>query len=380
MIKQLVNRYIWWSYKSRLRQRWNAWDRAGGGRHAAQEIKPFRLLERPSAVPIALDDPIFQASDYQYDLPFQKQRVYREYVYHLRQPCYIEPEFGYTIMEPAVLIPESLVWSNFARTDDLLRFFSGVPSIKDYREAKQGNKNVRREQIVVSLRHIFDSNYGHCLIQLMTALCLLDECGVSPEIPIVVSARLGRLPFFQEMIQRGELCRRRWIVQEEAYLRAEEVIFAAAEWPTRSMLNRFLDAIEVPPGASETARRLFILRRSRQISNLDAILPALNEFGFEPIRPEEFTLAQQIALFSETAIVCGAVGAALTNIIFRREAPAKILEVRAGTETDTFFYGLARTCGYSYSYFMGNPYETADRYSNFTVKPDRFRAFLEDAV
>lgn len=380
MIRRVVDRLTWLSYKREIRQRWLSWDRAGGGKHAGNQIKPFQLLSRPSSVPIEPNDPILQNPRFRSSLPFQTNRIYREYVYHIRKPCYIEPGFGYVIMEPAVLIPDSLAWSHFARVNGLLHLFSGVPLMKEYEAARQGKRSVRREQAVVSLRHVFDANYGHCLIQLMTALLLLDECGVSPQIPIVVSSQLGHLPFFQEMIQRGVLRSRRWIVQDASYIYAQEVIFAATEWPSQSLLSRFLDAIEVPQGAHEAQRRLFILRRSRQLSNMDALLPALDSFGFDRVRPEEFTFAQQIKLFSQAGIVCGAVGAALTNVIFRRDASAKVLEIQASTEPDIFFHGLAKTCGYSHHYLIGSRYETDDRYSNFSVEPERFRAFLSDAV
>ncbi len=239
---------------------------------------------------------------------------------------------------------------------------------------------MQREKIVISLRHVFDTNYGHCLVQLMSALFLLDECGVSGEIPILVSSQLGRLPFFQEMIRRGALSCRRWIVQEDSYLHVQEVIFAATEWPSRALLNRFLDAIEVPQGVQESHKRLFIQRRSRQLSNMDVLMPALNDLGFEPVRPEEFTFAEQIALFAQAEIVCGVLGAALTNVIFRRDAPVKILEIQAANERDLFFYSLAETCGYSHSHLIGSRYETADRFSNFSVELEPFRSFLTDAV
>ena len=380
IVERLANQLKWLYYEQGVRERLRLWDSMGGGKHAEKQIEPFRLLSRPSFNPIGTDDFLPRDPHYRSALPAQKWRKFREYVYHVQKPCYIEPEFGYVVMEPSVLIPESLAWSGMARIQSLMHFFSGVPSIESYNQARRGEKPVRQEQIVVSLRHTFDDNYGHCLIQLMPALFLLEECGVSSDIPIVVSRKLGLSPFFRELTQRGALRNRRWIVQDDAYIHAEEVIFAATEWPSRILLDRFLDAIEVPPGDDGVQRRFFILRRSRQLTNMESLQPILKQYGFELIRPEEFTLAQQITLFSQARVVFGVLGAALTNAIFRRDSLMRILEIQSSVEKDLFFYSLAKTCGYSHRNLVGTPYETRDRYSNFSVEPEKFRAFVDSGV
>ena len=380
VIQAAANHSAWWAYRQKVASRWRFWDSKGGGKHALGQIAPYKLLSREAFNPFPLDDPLYLDPHYGANIPAQKVQPHPEYVYHVRKPCTIEPEFGYVIMEPGVLIPESLAWSYLARTPGRQKFFSGVPSGKEYEDARQGKVAVQEEPIVVSLRHVFGSNYAHCLAQLMPALCLLEECGVSPEIPIVVSPLLGKAPFFQEMIQRGELRKRRWIVQGTAPIHAQEVIFAATEWPTQSLLNRFLDMIEVPQGDPNGRKRLFILRRTRQFSNLDALQPTLERHGFEPVRTEELTFDQQLNLFGQAEVVCGAPGAGFTNIVSRRSLPAKILEVRASNEWDMFFYGLAKTCGYAHGYLVGSPYETADRFSNFSVEPERFEAFISGHI
>lgn len=380
MIRWIKNYCKWWSYKQKVARRLASWDKKGGGIHAPEQIKQHELLSRPSFNPAPPNAPIFQDAHYRLMLPVRDAAPHREYVYHVRQPCFIEPEFGYVIMEPSILIPESLAWSYWARIPEKMHYFSGAPSLKALEEARNGKTKMRQEPIVISLRHVFDDNYGHCLIHLMSSLMLMDETGVSPEIPIVVSPKLGRMPFFQEMITRGSLKTRRWIVQGEEYIHAQEVIFGVTEWPSRNLLNSFLDQIDVPEANPAGRKRLFILRRSRQLRSMEALVPILDAFGFECIRPEEYTFAQQITLFSEAEIVCGALGAALTNVIFRRGLKTTVLEIQASNERDMFFYDLAKTCGYSHRHLIGSRYETADRYSNFSVEPDRFRALLQSGV
>ena len=380
MLQQAVQCYKWWAYKQKVARRFASWDQKGGGIHAPEQINHYKLLSRPSFNPALPEDPIFQDAHYRAQLPARNAAPQREYVYHVKHSCFIEPEFGYVIMEPSVLIPESLAWSYWARIPEKLHYFSGVPFLADYEAARRGDKQVRKEQSVISLRHVFDDNYGHCLIHLMSSLMLLEECGVSPEIPVIVSSKLGRMPFFQEMITRGSLKQRRWIVQGEEYIHAQEVIFGMTEWPSRSLLDSFLDRIDVPEAKSAGRKRLFILRRSRQLRDMEALTPILNASGFECIRPEEHTFAQQIALFSDAEIVCGALGAALTNVIFRRGLKTLILEIQASNEQDMFFYNLAKTCGYMHRHLIGSRYETADRYSSFSVEPEQFREFIQSGV
>ena len=379
-MQQVMSRVQWWQYTQQVKMRWRQWDRLGGGQYAAEQIAPYQLLSRPSFNPQPVSDPLFSTPRFALAGPQHPWREFVEYVYHIKKPCYLEPEFGYLIMEPSVLIPESLAWSRLARENEGLTFFSGVPSLQHYQEARQGKWPVRHEPIVILLRHVFGDNYGHCLIQLMPTLLLLDDCGVSPDIPIVVSPELGNAPFFQEMIGRGALRKRRWIVQDEAYIHADEVIFGRTEWPDKTLLTRFLDMIEAPEGDSEKQRRLFILRHRRQLRNMDSLLPVLKELEFEMIRPEEFSFAQQMELFSQAGIVCGVLGAALTNTIFRRDAPMQLLEICTLLENDPFFYALAKTCGFSYRCLVGSRYETQDRNSSFSVAQEQFEAFLQEAV
>ncbi len=379
LITKVGRRLSWLLYLRQVERRWREWERIGGHERYSQATTT-PLLVRPSFNPLPLDDPIFTHPHYRPALRSHQRRRYEEFVYHIHGSCYIEPDFGYIIREPYTLIQESLAWSRFALTQETRHFFSGVPSLSHYLEARASKLPVHQESIVISLRHVFDENYGHCLIQLMPALQLLEDCGVPHDIPIVVSSALGKSPFFQDLIQRGRLRNRRWLVQDNHYIHAHEVIFARTEWPSPTMLTSFLDSIDAPAGNPDKKRRLFVLRRNRQISNMDALIPLVKSFGFEQVRPEEYSFARQMEMFSEAEFVCGVLGAALTNIIFRRNPPGHLLQICSSDETDLFYYALARTCGYSYRYLVGGPYQSKDRHSDFSVDPERFRSLLSEAT
>jgi hypothetical protein len=369
----------WSIYQIKNESKWNYWNKLGGGDFAQTHLEPFQLLRRKSFIPVEQDDPVYELPEFQGEL-FNRSSEYHErecvdYVYHIRRPCMLEPEFGYAIMDPGILIPQSVTWSFFARKRELLPFFSGVPSPENYRAAAKSGEGVVDEDIVISLRHIFASNYGHCLIQFMPAIRLLDEVGISRDIPIVVSSDLGNQKFFQDMIHRGELSKRRWIIQGDSYIRAKELIFARAEWPSRQLLNDFLDEMDAPYGVPHASRRLFILRNNRNISNLPDLLPEIEKQGYECIRPEVYSFAEQMELFSQAIVVCGVGGAALTNTIFARGNRLRMLEICPTDWQDTFFYGVANICGFEHNYLFGSKFE-GDRSSNFSVDPEAFKSFL----
>ena len=60
--------------------------------------------------------------------------------------------------------------------------------------------------------------------------------------------------------------------------------------------------------ANERKRRVFISRvnaRYRRLLNENELTPKLKGLGFEVVRPEELTFAEQVRIFSECAIVLG---------------------------------------------------------------------------
>jgi capsular polysaccharide biosynthesis protein len=214
----------------------------------------------------------------------------------------------------------------------------------------------------------------------MPTVKLLEECGVPRKIPIVVSSALGNMPFFREMIQRGALRERNWIIQDGFYVRAREVIFARTEWPSPEMLNGFLDDIEAPNGSHLAKRRVFVIRNNRRLTNFRQLLPEIEKCDFELIYPEQLSFAQQIQLFSETQVLCGVGGAALTNAIFGRGNCLQILEICPLAWKDLFFYSIAKTCGHGHRYLVGTNFETCDRASDFSVDPNAFKEFLSRNV
>ncbi len=110
----------------------------------------------------------------------------------------------------------------------------------------------------------------------------------------------------------------------------------------RWLRDRFLSAAAASPAA---ARRLYVPRKRggwRSVVNEDELVARLTRDGFEVVRPDGMSLADQVRLFAEAAVVVGLHGAGLTNVLF---APrGRLVELRGtygGGEYRSMASGLA---------------------------------------
>jgi capsular polysaccharide biosynthesis protein len=96
------------------------------------------------------------------------------------------------------------------------------------------------------------------------------------------------------------------------------------------MIGRLRDSVASPP-PGEPRPKLFVRRRTkvRRLDNEEEIEAALVARGFVAVAPERLSLPEQVAMFSNAAMVVGATGAALTNVMFcRPDCPMVVLMPR----------------------------------------------------
>jgi hypothetical protein len=101
-------------------------------------------------------------------------------------------------------------------------------------------------------------------------------------------------------------------------------------------------------------RRLYILRdgTSRRLENEQAVIDLALRYGFEMIRPEQYTLRQQAALFQSAECVMGVKGAALTNLMFC-SGTASVMVLSPSDWPDPIFWDIAGQLGIGYSEMFG---------------------------
>lgn len=109
---------------------------------------------------------------------------------------------------------------------------------------------------------------------------------------------------------------------------------------------RAFGVAEAPP----PWRRVFISRGGatrRRLANEDAIWPLLAAAGFERVRMEALSFAEQVALMRQTSVLCGPHGAGLTNMIFCPPG-AHIVELADPGFPNPNFYALAAALDHRY--------------------------------
>jgi hypothetical protein len=163
----------------------------------------------------------------------------RTYLYHLRRPVFLEPEFGYVIAEPNAIVYPSLPGSDWARCRNTMQFFSGIPSLGKLSAARKGRLPVKKLPKVASLRFVFEGNYYHFFLDVMSKLKILDDYGIGSDVPLVISPQIAAQKFFQSFRERGNLVNRNWLVHDNFYIQAEEVLFAKADSGNRAPLDHF---------------------------------------------------------------------------------------------------------------------------------------------
>lgn len=178
----------------------------------------------------------------------------------------------------------------------------------------------------------------------------------------------------QRLVPVDETCRRFPRVhylqpfQESMAVRPEAVV------PVRDRVRAALGLGDGPaPG-----RRLYVSREgaTRCVVNEDELVAALAPLGFERIVCGRLTVAEQVRTFAEAAIVVGAHGANLANILFMRGGT--VVELMPQSYIEIPYWALANAVGVRYAMVITPDDRNSDaRKSNLRVQVEELRRFLE---
>ena len=140
-------------------------------------------------------------------------------------------------------------------------------------------------------------------------------------------------PFFRDAVDAGLFRSRPVLVQKRhEQLSATRIWVPTPRDLTRSdlleMVRRLTSSVPDEQGAS----RLYVTRgcaagNARRLNNEADLMACLRKYRFEFFDPQEHSLAEQIAKFSQAEIILSPHGAALTNLIWRQAKPLKVVEL-----------------------------------------------------
>ena len=305
-----------------------------------------------------------------------------EYIHRCAEPAFIEPEWGYVITGRGQLLQASLQPND---TDNFPPWRQGLPSPTAFRKVAQQPTaaNVISVPAAISLRHWWEWNYFHFYNDVLGKLHLLETAGVPSSIPLVLGKYADELPFVRQIISRGELGRRQWIIQDEKYVRAETIYYCRTKEAKRERFGTILALADVPTPALDATNRLFLTRSpkaTRRVENNEEVIAVVGKYGFEVVDTEGMSIARQMELFAGTRYLIMVHGAGFTNIMYRQTAPLSILELHADNYLTKDPRDLAETFGHGYNELGGKAAGTNPQHANYQIDPSQLALKIEQML
>lgn len=365
-LQRWTDRLQWQTYVARQTTARLAWRGLTAGRD--RTILDEALLHRERFPPLP-GRPRHLASE---DARFV-QRPAESRVYRFREPVHLEATFGYPIARDKVLLWQALPRASDAFQRRTLKYFSAVPSPRP--PAMSPHKRLKR---AISLRHVYESNFYHAMIDLLPSLALLERTVGVCDTPVLVGPGLWQRPFFQEARHRGELRHIHW-VEHTADLVVDELLIALPSARDRNAMGTLRSMLDLPEPSQTGPRRVFIgrgARDGRRIVNWDEIHPVLARHDFVCVNPGVMSLAEQLQIFVDAEAVAGVHGAALANIAFCAPGSLRVLELFSPARLSPVYWELARSQGHAYRPLAGNWAESGDSMADFAVDANELEAAL----
>ena len=143
--------------------------------------------------------------------------------------------------------------------------------------------------------------------------------------------------------------------------------------------DRILDGYGIVSGAAD--RRIFVSRRhasERRLANEVDVERFLRGYAFETCIPEDLSLREQVALFSEAAIVVSPHGAGFTNMLFAPPGLVVVDMIEPGMFDWTYvFWTMAEELGHEYWYLVAESVPRPGRRHDALVPLDKLAATLD---
>lgn len=276
---------------------------------------------------------------------FYNEKVKKDHTLEL----YKEAQFTETVVKSAQIFGDSnliLVSDNLALfdlkfqdeekkyeyTDGAIRAFkSNLCLLK-----KASSKTSIKKGIKLTANYSF--NYYHFLYEVLSKFSYIKNLELSNDIPLLVDEVVVKTPQFQELINlfnsdnREVICigKNERCSVNELYLvsdamicppnylkidniRAEDFLIDVT---SLDFIRETLLKIKVE---KEFPKKILLSRKntdSRRKCDETSILRFLEQHGFQRVFTEDYSIAEQVALFNQAEYIAGATGAAFSNLLF----------------------------------------------------------------
>ena len=287
----------------------------------------------------------------------------RKYIVSV-EDCVIEPVRGWGITNKNQLVFDSISNNSWRESYH-----------PDYFKYKANKKKAISLQEVVSINMINggEDNYWHFLHDLLGEVTLALQY-IPRKVPFLISKNLSDKSFFkQAILQSPRLASLQWIVRDHHYYKARKAWFIQTMPSSNEQFFNIQALLQVPDASALQAGRKVFLTRSRKrirfLKNSVELEAIAQNHGYEVIDTDGLSLQEQIKLFSETKWLIGIHGAGLTNVLYRKNAPMKVLELLPADYLQPHYFWLSKGMGHEYTCILGS---TSAIDTSFEVSPQDF--------
>jgi capsular polysaccharide biosynthesis protein len=250
-----------------------------------------------------------------------------------------------------------------------------------------------RLPVYLTIANFHKSVYGHWIADLLPGLFLAKHLLPGLQVRLLHAGPLP--PFGLDLLAAlglPEDC-----LTDASGLDGEAMVQLVSMTPPRQhdylhegLLRRHL----VPPVrgvAAETASPIrnpliYVSRRNwqeirpngRALTNRDDVESAFARAGYAVFSPEQYSVAEQIAVFRQAAVVAGESGSGLHNSIFMPPG-ARVICIQSGRQTHLIQASLCDLFGQDCAYVVGQQ-ENADWNANFEASLDDVESAIAQAV
>lgn len=306
------------------------------------QLKVLSLRERQLSFPVQFEDERISKSFKEQNALFANVN---DYVLEVNGPVLIEPVLGLGIISNGKFLAETRNHPYiYPDTLQYWKYKAGLAPVIDIAEA-------------VHFDGYEGDNYYNFFGDVLSAYCWGLENGLPGGLPLIIGQGVYNKPYFQWLLKNNTWFKELpWMVLDgKTFIRVKKLYKSsvllqdAGVWKKAATLFS-THSVEKP------VRKIFLDRSpkiGRCLSNMEAIKPVLEKYGFEIVDTAGMPIGEQSKLFAGTSHLIAIHGAGITNIIFSNAQKLSLLEILPGQMLNTHYYWLAATLGCKYDAILG---------------------------
>lgn len=275
-------------------------------------------------------------------------------------------KFKFISLNPKFFKMDIERWNNFKISfNELIKFF--IKS-KNYQKIPQASWVIDDKSF----------NYFHWMTDVLSRVEMLSEYDLK-EFPILIPRNFCEAAFITETLKVLSIPHI-FYDEDKKYLIGTLLITSHAapagnynKFLIQKVKHKLVDASE-SESINFDSKKLWVSRsgqKRRLVKNEDKVTKFLIKDGFKVIYPENYTVIEQIKIFSNAEIVIAPHGAALTNIMFMKKN-SKIMEIRIFSDSvRNSFFTLCSEFEQFYYYFLADA-NSEDLVEDLEINLDKF--------